>query len=298
MRLLVTLSLSLALAGCRGGAAPPDAEFEARPDARRFDIAGRVVSLDRNARQMTLAHDEVKGFMSAMTMTFTLKERWAFDAAAPGDALRGTLVVDGARSWIEGVSVTRGDPSAAPVAAKGSWAPADPGTPLPDLTFVDQDGRALPLATLRGQPLLLTFSYISCPLEEYCPLMMQRFAALEKATSADPALRTVRLLTVTLDPEHDTPARLKEYGSKYAGGGRGPDRFRRWTLATGKPDEVKKLAGFFGLDYYTETTGQVIHSLRTALIDREGRVVKVLESNTWQVADVLRALGEVAAPPS
>lgn len=237
--------------------------------------------------------------MAAMTMPFTIKEPWAFDAAKPGDALRGTLVVDGARSWIEGVSVTRGDrwalPAAAP-AAKGTWAPAERGTPLPEATLIDQDGRPLSLSTLKGRPLLVTFSFTRCPLEEYCPLMMQRFAAIEKATAADPALRSVRLLTVTLDPEHDTPERLKAYGAKYAAVGAASGR--RWTLATGTPAEVKKLAGFFGLDYYTETTGQVIHSLRTGLVDREGRVVQVFESNTWQIDEVLRSLGTVTKTTS
>ena len=83
--------------------------------------------------------------------------------------------------------------------------------------LIDQDGRGLSLSALRGRPLLVTFSFTRCPLEEYCPLMMQRFAAIEKATAADPALRSVRLLTVTLDPEHDTPERLKAYGAKYTG---------------------------------------------------------------------------------
>ena len=131
-----------------------------------------------------------------------------------------------ARSWIEGVSiVTRGDrvDGVVDAATRGTWAPADPGTPLPEVALVDQDGRPLSLAAWRGRPVLITFSYTRCPLEEFCPLMMQRFAAIEKATAADPALRPIRLLTVTLDPEHDTPARLREYGAKYATG-RGPAR--------------------------------------------------------------------------
>ena len=90
--------------------------------------------------------------MDAMTMPFAVKEQWAFDAAAPGDSLRGVLVVDGARAWIEGVSVTRTNAPPPASGKKASWAPADPGTPVPDVTLVDQDGRPLRLAAWRGQP--------------------------------------------------------------------------------------------------------------------------------------------------
>lgn len=295
---VVLLTLAAAVAGCRGvPASSEETAFEARADARRFEIAGKIVAVDKAGRQLTVAHEEVKGFMDAMTMPFTIKERWALDTAAPGDLVRGTLVVDGARSWIEGVSVTRGDRSAAPSVAKGSWSPAEPGTAAPDVALVDQDAEPLSLDRFKGQPLLVTFSYTRCPLPEYCPLMMQRVAALEKATAARPSLKGVRLLTVTLDPEHDTPARLKEYGAKYAVG-TGADRFGRWTLATGKPEEVKKLAAFLGLDYYTESTGQVIHSLRTAVLDGDGKLVKVFESNEWKIDEVLRALEGARSPVS
>jgi protein SCO1 len=295
-RVCAALLIAFVAAGCRGAAPAADDTFVARPDARRFDIEGKVVAVDKTERRITLDHGEVKGFMDAMTMPFSVKEAWAFDAAAPGDTVRGTLVVDGARSWIEGVSVSRTNPAATPSTTKATWAPADPGTPLPDVTLTDQDGKPLRLASWRGQPYVITFSYTRCPLEEYCPLMMQRFAAIEKATAADPALRATRLLSVTLDPERDTPATLREYGAKYATG-RGSDPFARWRLVTGTPQQIKPLAGFFGLDYYTEAGGQVIHSLRTAVIDPDGKIARVFESNTWKVEAVLEAL-RAAAPPA
>lgn len=295
-RLLAALILTVGVAACRGAAPAPADDFTPRPDARRFDIEGKVIAVNKAERQITLAHGEVKGFMDAMTMPFRVKEGWAFDAAAPGDLLRGTLVVDGAKAWIEGVNVTRTN-TAAVSTAKATWAPAEPGTPVPDVTLTDQDGKPLRLASWRGHTWVLTFSYTHCPLEEFCPLMMQRFAALEKATAKDPALGGVRFMTVTLDPEHDSPARLREYGAKYATGAGPAQPFTRWSLVTSTPAQVKSLAGFLGLDYYTETTGQVIHSLRTAIIDRDGKVAKVFESNTWKTDEVIEAL-RAATPPS
>ena len=273
-------------------------DFAARPDARRFDIDGKVISVDKAARQITLAHDEVKGFMDAMTMPFRVKEAWAFDAAAPGDTLRGTLVVDGARAWVEGVNV---DARPIPPPRCRRRRPRGP-RPIParpclmSRSPIRTAGRCASRAGA-ASPYLLTFSYTRCPLEEFCPLMMQRFAAIEKATAKDPGPRR--------RAARDRHARSR---ARYAGAvarvrrevrhrARPAEPFSRWSLVTGTPAQIKPLAGFFGLDYYTESTGQVIHSLRTAIIDRDGRVAKVFESNTWKTDEVLEAL-RAATPPA
>jgi protein SCO1/2 len=296
-RLLFVLHLTIATA-CSGGGSLScgfGADFTSGEGARRFDFRGRVISVARADRQATVAHERIDGFMDPMTMPFTVKEGWALQVMKPGDLVQGTLVVDGSRSWIEVAAVTS-DPrgAAEPNEPKGTGVPAEPGTPVPELTLVDQDRRTFKLNRYKGAPLLVTFAYTRCPLPEYCPLVMQRFAALERATAGDPRLARVRLLTVTLDPAHDTPARLREYGLHYTAGGHAPgkdgDSFTRWQLATGNPEEIKRLAAFFGLDYYGETSTQVIHSLRTGVIDGEGKVARVFENNDWKIDDVLAVL--------
>jgi protein SCO1/2 len=273
-----------------------DAEFTARPDARRFDLRGRVVSLDRGARQVTLAHDRIDGFMDAMTMPFAVKEGWAMQTMQPGDLVQATLVVDGARSWVEVAAVTR-DPrgDSAKADAKGTWVPAAPGAPLPAVKLVDQDRRTFTFERYRGAPLVVTFAYTRCPLPEFCPLVMQRLAAIERTTAADPALAPARFLTVTLDPSNDTPARLREYGL-HNGAGAGSVPFARWQLATGSADEIRKVAAFFGLDYYSEENGQVIHSLRTGVVAADGTLARVFEHNEWTAAEVVGVLEQLMRP--
>jgi protein SCO1 len=278
----------ISVSGCSNAPARRD-EFVARADAKRYDLKGKVVRADLTNRKVTLAHDAIPNYMDAMTMEFSVKEQWAIEQMAAGDGVQATLVIDGARSWIESPAITKGVTAAN--APRGSWVPADPGTPLPDVPLVDQDNAPFRLARFKGSLLLVTFSFTRCPLPDYCPLMMKHFAAIEKATAQDasPSVKSARLLTVTIDPAYDTPARLREYGAKHATGD-GPDkRFSRWTLATGTADDVKKLAGFFGLDYY-DNTERIIHSLRTAIVDPDGRVVKVFEGNEWTVDDVMREL--------
>lgn len=286
----VAVSIVAALvSGCSNGAARPRDEFVARAEAKRYDLKGKVVRADLTSRKVTLSHDAIPDYMAAMTMEFSVKEQWAIEQMAAGDTVQATLVIDGARSWIESPAITKGVTAAN--APRGSWVPADPGTPLPDVPLVDQDDKPFRLARFKGHLLLITFSFTRCPLPDYCPLMMKHFAAIEKATANDasPSLKNARLLTVTIDPAYDTPARLREYGAKHATGDGPAKKFSRWNLATGTIADVKKLAGFFGLDYY-EGDSRIIHSLRTAIVDPEGRVVKVFEGNEWTVEDVMREL--------
>jgi protein SCO1 len=297
--LFVAALASASGASCSKGAAPAS-EFVARADAKRYDLKGKVVRADLTKRKVTLAHDAIPDYMDAMTMEFSVKEQWAIEQMGAGDTVQATLVVDGARSWIETPAITKGVTAAN--APRGSWVPAEPGTPLPDVPLIDQDDKSFRLDRFKGHLLLITFSFTRCPLPDYCPLMMKHFAAIEKATANDPSpsLKNARLLTVSIDPTYDTPARLREYGAKHATGSSPAQRFARWSLATGAVADVKKLASFFGLDYY-DSTDRIIHSLRTAIVDPDGRVVKVFEGNEWTVEDVmreLRAARPAAAAPS
>jgi len=98
------------------------------------------------------------------------------------------------------------------------------------------------------------------------------------------------LLTITVDPEYDSPKVLRDYGA-----GAGAD-FSMWQFATGTADEIKRLATFFGMDYWPEN-GQIIHSLRTAVIDSEGKLVKVYSGNSWKPIEALQELRSLRKYP-
>ena len=99
---------------------------------------------------------------------------------------------------------------------------------LPDLPLVDQDGAAFSLGSLRDRWVLVGFIFTRCEKATACPLTMAQQAGVQQSwTSADPALS---LLTLTIDPEYDTPERLRAYGERF-----GAD-FSTWTLATGDPE--------------------------------------------------------------
>jgi protein SCO1/2 len=123
--------------------------------------------------------------------------------------------------------------------------------------------------------------------------MSRNFAQILEQTQGDAKLAApLHLLSISIDPDYDKPAVLHAYGLDCAGS---KQPFDRWEFASGTPDEVHKVAGFFGLKYWTDN-GQIVHALVTVLIGADGKVAKIYRGNEWQPADVLADLR--AQPPA
>jgi protein SCO1/2 len=271
----------LALGACRSEKPLPQ---------QHFDLRGKVVAVDRNEGTVTLAHEAIPGYMAAMIMTYPLKDKWAFDVLKPSQTLRATLVVASDRAWLEGIVLTQ---EAQP--ENNSLAPPDSARSalaqeVPDFTLINQDGKRIHLHQYHGKALLLTFIYTRCPLPDYCPRMSKNFAQIMEQVRHDPKLSaSTRLLSISIDPEHDTPSVLRAYGLDCAGNGH---PFDRWEFATGTPDQVRKVAEFFGLKYWADA-GQIVHALVTALIGPEGKVIQIYRGNDWQPAQVMNDLRDI-----
>jgi protein SCO1 len=264
---------------------------EASNAAQRYEVKGKVVSADKAEHKVTIAHEEIKGYMEAMTMPFTLLEDWVYPELKPGSQIQATLVVDQGRTWLENPVVSNVvDPNLAGKAEESGVEPAA-GTETPDFTLVNQDGKKISLKQYRGKALVITFIYTRCPLPDYCPLMTQNFATINREAQNNPALRDkTRLLSVTVDPDYDKPNVLREYGARHTGSDK--DGFKRWEFATGSPEQIKNVAQFFGLNYWKDdkNKNQVIHGLRTAVITPDGKVAKVYRGNDWKPEDIVKDL--------
>jgi len=262
-----------------------------KKEPRRFDITGKVVSVDKAKKQVVLAHQDIPGFMKAMTMDFTLKDEWAFNVLEPGDQISGQLVVDPDGAYIEGISIAKhasadADSSTSPVHEP------EVGDSPPDFGFVNQDGRKVELRQFRGKPLLLTFIYTRCPLPDYCIRMSNNFAEVERnLKQSDPTLYSkLQLLSISIDPEFDQPQVLKQYAKSFAG--QVDPKLEHWQFVTGKPADIRKTAEYFGLSYVKQNN-QIVHSLRTALISGDGKIAALYEGNDWKPEDAIRDLKQL-----
>jgi protein SCO1/2 len=210
---------------------------------------------------------------------------------SPGDEIEATLVVPDSRYWIEDlVVVKKGTPEPHATAAPRVRA-VEPGGILPDVALVDQDGHPFRLADFRGKALALTFVFTRCPLPDFCPLMMERFAAAHTALVADAALRDrTHLLTVSFDTKHDTPDVLRSYGRPFQ---KTRPPFTQWTLATGREDAIRRLGGALELDFIEENR-TFTHNLRTAVIAPDGRLVRLFRGNDWRPEELVSELRSAA----
>ena len=108
----------------------------------------------------------------------------------------------------------------------------------------------------------------------------------------------VRLLSISFDPENDTPAKLRSYGIGYLGNDP-KAKFDVWQLAVGKEAEVRRIANFFDLRYEVDQTdkAQINHSLRTAVITPEGTVAKIFPGSDWTPAMLIKELQSTLDSP-
>lgn len=255
---------------------------------KRYDLKGKVMAVERDKRLITVAHEEVKDYMPAMTMPLTLRDDWAFDVLTSGDQITATLVVDGTESWLEDIVITQESTDTNAPGPSGI-VEAKEGADLPDYGLINQNGEPIHLGQYRGKTLLLTFIYTRCPIPEYCTLMSQNFAQIDAELSKQPELyQKTHLLSISIDPDYDTPAVLRSYGAAHSGK-YGDERFTHWEFATGTKDQIKGVAQFFGLRYYADKD-QIVHGLRTVIINPEGKVAKVYRDNSWKPDEVVAEL--------
>jgi len=279
----LTLTLVIALAAVSGCSAPPPPA-----NVREFPLTGEVLAIKPDKSEVQVKHDEVRGFMEAMTMWFNIKDPRLLDGIAPGDLVSATLVITSEDSYLTGVRKTGSRPP-----GQATPPPSVPaallqiGDAVPDIAFTDEAGTPRPLSSYRGTYTLLTFIYTRCPLPDYCPRMNAHFAAVQRGLTADPRLsRSVRLLSVSFDPEFDTAAALaakaKEMGADPA----------LWHFVTARRDLVDEFGGKLGLSVLREGTGgqNITHNLRTALLDRDGKLARTYNGKEWSPEEVLRDL--------
>ena len=255
------------------------------PRPREYELRGVVVAIDSSRQEITIKHDDIPRFMPGMTMPFKVREAGLLEGRVPGDLVRATLVVEEDGAHLRTLERTGSGP--APAAEAAPPRPLEAGAEVPDANFVDQNGVPRRLSSWRGHAVAVTFVYTRCPIPNFCPLMDRHFAEVQRAVLADETLRArVRLLSVTLDPAHDRPDVLAAHARRVGADG------SVWTLLTGEGGDIDAFASRFGVSVLREgaSAGDVVHNLRTAVIDPRGSLAAILRGNEWTPDTLVDAL--------
>lgn len=289
MRRLITSSLLavFVLAGCRSGQKPPSQPTSSQ-NFKVYHLRGKVVSTDAAKGEVTLDHGAIPGFMDAMTMPYKLKDASILGELHPGDAITADVLVsqdqDADVLLDHIVVIAQGKPDYRP---KVIYHVPAPGDAVPDFKLRNQDGRPIHLGQFKGKALVVTFIYTRCPLPDFCPRVTRNFASLEKQLAGTPALYAkTHLLSISFDPEHDTPTRLRAYGATYIGSD-AKTAFAHWDFAVPDKPVLIEMAKFFDLGMSQNEDSTITHTLSTTLIGPNGKVVHFYPGNEWTPEQVL-----------
>jgi protein SCO1 len=277
LRLFLWLAIMTLLVGCGQS-----------NEHKNYQLTGLVVGKNNLTHEIIVKHEDIPGFMPAMTMPYTVKDTTSFSSVQPGDRIAATLVVagGGGNFWLENLKIEDSS-QRGQVLETSTPEAAMPGASVPDVPLVNEAGKVIHFRQFRGKALLVTFIYTRCPFPNFCPLISSHFAAIHRELEKQPGIyRKTHLLSISFDPNYDKPPILKKYGLAYLDS---PSGFEQWDFASPAPADLHKLAQAFGL-YYVQNGNQIAHSMDTVLISPKGRVVTSWTDNQWQVGEVLAAL--------
>ena len=258
-----------------------------------YQLRGIVVSSDATKGVVTIDTEAIPGLMGAMTMPYKLAQPGVATELHPGDHVSARLRVSTDASVLDEIDVTaQAKPDYKP--EKFYNVPA-PGQTVPDFKFINQSGKKIGVDQFRGKALLVTFIYTRCPLPEYCIRMSRNFAAVQQQLAADPALYgKTHLLSVSFDPEHDTPKVLRSYGNTYLAGS-GGQAFSHWDFAAPPAAELDAVDQFFDVGVSPGSSNTLTHSLSTAVIAPSGKIFRWYPSNDWAPSAVVDDIKQAVA---
>jgi protein SCO1/2 len=270
--------------------------------AKRYPFTGKVISIDTQAQSANIDGDLIQGFMEPMAMAYKIKPPAMLRQLSQGDSISAEVVVvdhdprdENADSdyWLENVKIT-GHAAQPPVAGPKAFHMPSPGEEVPEFTFTDQDSKRISIHQFRGKMVVVTFIYTRCPFPDFCPRMSSNFAEIYKQLGSNPSLANTQLLSISFDPEHDTPKVLRDYGFSVAHT-HDAALFRRWEFAAPKAADLPKIADFFALTVKPEG-GLITHNLSTAVIGPDGKLVKWYHGGDWQVSDLIKDAADAHVP--
>src|SRR5688572_26383268 len=265
---------------------------------KTFQVKGVIKEISTNGMQAQIEHENIPGYMEAMTMMFDVKNSNELAGLAPYDQISFRMIVTKDDGWIDQIKkIGTVTPTNTPPTFRRvrEVEPLQVGDLLPEYKFTNELGKAVSLGDYKGKAVAITFIFTRCPFPVYCPRMAGHFKkTYELLKEKSDAPKNWHLLALTIDPDFDTPAVLKDYAKRYE---YDPEK---WNFLTGEHIDITAITEQFGLLYWRPDPNQplnISHNLRTVVIDVNGRVHKVLPENKWEPPELVETLIQAARVP-
>lgn len=263
-----------------------------------YSVKGIVLKVDEAHLTLVVSCQSIPGYMDAMVMPFSVHQPKELEGIVPGAAIEFTLVAGESAAYAEDIHIhdfetLEQDPLGArrlklldTIVDPAAQTPLiTVGQHVPDFALLDQDSRHVTLSQFSGKVVAITFIYTRCPLPNFCFRLSNNFGRLQKRFARQMG-RDLVLLSVTFDPQHDTPEILAKYGDIWKADPKG------WRLLTGPQPDIEKLCHELGMNFWPDE-GIMAHSLHTVILDRHGNLVANLEGNEFtadQLGDLVQTV--------
>jgi protein SCO1 len=298
--ILIAAASLLLVSGCKKSEPQTGASSGGSPTAapstnrQVYKVRGVVKEFESPTRAK-IAHEEIPGYMAAMTMPLDVKNANEFAGIKIGDQIAFDMVVTQDDGWIENVkrlaasSAPVEDTNAAPQFRQvRNVEPLSAGDVMTDYPFVTEEGKSIRLSEFKGKAVAFTFIFTRCPFPTFCPRMNSNFEKAAKELAKPGSPTNWHFLSISFDTEVDTPEVLKKYATRLE---RDP---AKWNFVTGEIDEIEAISRQFGL-VFMKRPGTIDHNLRTVVVDAAGRVQKVFVGNEWSVEEFVEEMKKAAA---
>jgi protein SCO1/2 len=255
-------------------------------------LTGQVISIDRSRLEVTVAHDPIENYMTAMVMPFKVRQPSDLGTLKPGDFVRGSLVIHATYGYLDSLERTGSGelPGSQPTVSASSVEFLIEGDTVPDARFVDEMNSIRHLRDDPGKAVVLTFVYTRCPFPTFCPLMDRHFQSLQRTIRDTPTLANrVRLLSVTLDLEFDTPNVLRAHATRLQADP------RVWSFVRPEDRVAAELSTRFGVTSTRDSNdaGVIVHDLATVVVRPDGVVARIFRGNEWTPRDITILLASI-----
>ncbi len=262
----------------------------------RYALTGTVVSLSEERGTALVDHEEIPGYMPRMTMEFHvnpgdlrilregLKIRGKMYEAGDGFYLEEIWPLDPAA---ERIVETAGQALRQDTVTRGGTPYREVGENLPNFALYDQDGKVVQASQLRGRQVVMNFIFTRCPDAKMCPATVMKMMQLQ-AMAREAGVADLELVSITLDPEYDTPGVLRDYADA-----RGIDT-TNYRFLTGPERAIKDMLAQLGVLVF-ENGPLIQHTLATVLIDGKGKMVHRFDGSAWSAEDFASRLRKTEA---
>lgn len=258
---------------------------------KQYSIRGKVVSVDQKDGVIALDTEAIPGVMQAMTMAYTLQNPSVASELHPGDTLTAQLQLEARGVVLSSIVIVQ--QANLNVLPPIQYHVPQIGDTVPDFHFLNQSNREISLKQFRGKVVVLTFIYTRCASSQFCPLMSRNFAHLDQLLAADPELYAkTHLLSISFDPEYDTPAVLRSYGGAYTGRYT-KETFQHWDFAAPSPAKLASLLQWFDVAVNRSNGKVITHSVSTAVIGPDGKIRAWYPTNTWTPQQAFKDIQQI-----